>query len=360
MGQTRLAPHQYVFAESLILSHSFKEPMKRIPFEELQATLENVLRKLGFSASRAQACARLFAETTCDGVYTHGVNRFPRFVAMIRNGSIDVEAEPQRLAGFGALERWDGRRGPGNLNAQACMERAIALSREHGVGCVALGNTNHWMRGGTYGWQAAEAGVIGICWTNTMPNLPPWGGTEPCLGNNPLVIAVPRAGGHVVLDMAMSQFSYGSLESYKNQGKMLPVDGGFDASGNLTRDPAAIEQTQRPLPIGYWKGSGLSLVLDMIAAMTSLGKATHQLSTDPLQEAGLSQMFLTIYPAALGSEQRLQQIADDIIASLHHSRPAEKGTKIRYPGERVLQVRAENRKLGVPVEPAVWEEILKM
>jgi 3-dehydro-L-gulonate 2-dehydrogenase len=84
------------------------------------------------------------------------------------------------------------------------------------------------MRGGTYGWQAAEAGVIGICWTNTMPNLPPWGGGEPCLGNNPLVIAVPRKGGHVVLDMAMSQFSYGALESYRSRGEMLPVDGGFD------------------------------------------------------------------------------------------------------------------------------------
>jgi 3-dehydro-L-gulonate 2-dehydrogenase len=334
--------------------------MNRISFEELQATLESVLRKLGFSDSRAQACARLFAETTCDGVYTHGVNRFPRFVAMVRNGSIDVEAEPQLLAGFGALERWDGRKGAGNLNAYACMERAIALSSAHGVGCVSLGNTNHWMRGGTYGWQAAEAGLIGICWTNTMPNLPPWGGAEPCIGNNPLVIAVPREGGHVVLDMALSQFSYGVLESYRTRGEMLPVDGGFDAEGNLTRDPAAIEQSQRPLPIGYWKGSGLSIMLDMIAAMTSLGKATHQLSADPLLEAGISQVFLAINPAALGDGPILSQIADDIIASLHNCQPAEKGTRIRYPGEKTLRIRAENRKLGLPIEPAVWEQILKM
>lgn len=334
--------------------------MNRISFEELQETLESVLRKLGFSDSRAQTCSRLFAETTCDGVYTHGINRFPRFVAMVRNGSIDVQGEPQLLAGFGALERWDGRRGPGNLNAYACMDRAMELSREHGVGCVSLGNTNHWMRGGAYGWQAAEAGVIGICWTNTMPNLPPWGGVEPCIGNNPLVIAVPREGGHVVLDMAMSQFSYGALESYRTRGEMLPVEGGFNAEGNLTRDPAAIEQSQRPLPIGYWKGSGLSIVLDMIAAMTSLGKATHRLSTDPLLEAGISQVFLAINPAALGDGPILSQIADDIIASLHNCRPAEKGTKIRYPGENTLRTRAENRKLGLPVDSAVWAQILAM
>jgi 3-dehydro-L-gulonate 2-dehydrogenase len=141
---------------------------------------------------------------------------------------------------------------------------------------------------------------------------------------------------------------------------MLPVDGGFDAAGKLTRDPAAIEQSLRPLPIGYWKGSGLSLVLDMMAAMTSLGKATHQLSTDPLKEAGLSQVFLAINPAALGDEARMQQIADEIIASLQNCRLAEEGKKVRYPGERVLEIRGENRMLGLPVETTVWEEILKM
>jgi 3-dehydro-L-gulonate 2-dehydrogenase len=138
------------------------------------------------------------------------------------------------------------------------------------------------------------------------------------------------------------------------------VDGGFDAEGNLTRDPAAIEQSQRPLPIGYWKGSGLSIILDMIAAMTSLGKATHQLSADPLLEAGISQVFLAINPAALGDGPILSQTADDIIASLHNCQPAEKGTRIRYPGEKTLRIRAENRKLGLPIEPAVWEQILKM
>src|SRR5438270_1599658 len=153
--------------------------MMRIPFDDVQRTLTAALLRLGFAPERAELCARLFAETTCDGVYTHGINRFPRFAAMVRNGSVDVHAEPVPAAQFGALERWNGRSGPGNLNAYAIMERAMALSREHGIGCVALSNTNHWMRGGTYGWQAAEAGLIAICWTNTMPNLPPWGAKDP-------------------------------------------------------------------------------------------------------------------------------------------------------------------------------------
>jgi 3-dehydro-L-gulonate 2-dehydrogenase len=334
--------------------------MLRIPFKDVESRLAEVLRGLGFSEARAEECARLFAETTCDGVYSHGVNRFARFVAMVRNGSVDPAAEPKVVARFGAVERWDGQCGPGNLNAQAAMERAITLSREHGIGCVAMANTNHWMRGGTYGWQAADARVIGLCWTNTMPNVPPWGGVEPTIGNNPLVIAVPRAKGHVVLDMAMSQFSYGALESYRKRGEMLPVDGGFDAEGKLTCDPGEIEKSQRLLPVGFWKGSGLAVVLDMVAAMTSLGKATHAIANDPLKETGLSQMFVALNPGALGDAARMDQIADEVVESLHRSGPVDEEKTVRYPGEKTLRLREENRRLGLPVEEAVWEEIARM
>jgi 3-dehydro-L-gulonate 2-dehydrogenase len=193
-----------------------------------------------------------------------------------------------------------------------------------------------------------------------MPNLPAWGGLDPAIGNNPLVIAVPRANGHVVLDIAMSQFSYGALESYRKRGEMLPVDGGFDPQGQLTRDPAAIESTQRLLPIGYWKGSGLAIVLDMIAAMLSLGNATHQIATDPLREAGLSQVFIAVHPAALGDGAALDSIAHEVVASLHRSRPAEPGNPLRYPGENTLRIREENTRLGLPIDPVLWSEIASM
>ena len=187
--------------------------MLRVPFAEVASTLAAILVGKGFEPHRAEHSARLIAETTRDGVYSHGIERFPRFLETIRNGTVDVKATPGLVLQFGSIERWDGHRGPGNLNAWASMARAIELSAEHGIGCVALANTNHWMRGGSYGWQAADAGVIGICWTNTLANLPPWGAAIPALGNNPLIIAVPRPAGHVVLDMAMSQFSYGALAS---------------------------------------------------------------------------------------------------------------------------------------------------
>ena len=221
--------------------------MLRVTYSELLQTLTRVLVNVGFEPERATLCARLFTETTCDGVYTHGLNRFPRFIKAIKNGIVDIHAKPEMVSSNGVIERWNGKLGVGNLNAFQCMDRAIALARERGIGLVALAETNHWMRGGSYGWQAADAGMIGICWTNTLPNLPPWGGIDPRLGNNPLVIAVPRTNGHVVLDMSTSQFSYGAMELRQMHGELLPVDGGFDSDGKLTRDPVAILESRRAI-----------------------------------------------------------------------------------------------------------------
>ncbi|HJZ64069.1 MAG TPA: 3-dehydro-L-gulonate 2-dehydrogenase [Candidatus Acidoferrum sp.] len=328
----------------------------RIPFDELSSTLRRVLVKVGFAESRARFCAQLFAETTRDGVYSHGLNRFPQFVRMVKSGVVVPDAEPRLVAASGALERWDGNSGPGNLNAWHSMDRAIAISKQHAIGSVALANTNHWMRGGTYGWQAAEAGVIGICWTNTLANLPPWGASDPRVGNNPLVIAVPRTEGHVVLDAAMSQFSYGALASYRMRGEQLPVDGGFDSAGNLTREPAAIESSKRPLPIGYWKGSGLALLLDLIGAILSAGCATHQIHIEPERETKLSQVFIAINPAALPQNAVSSTIAGEIVANFQLPKPTD-GARVRYPGERVLETRTENLSRGIPVDPQIWREV---
>jgi 3-dehydro-L-gulonate 2-dehydrogenase len=320
-----------------------------VSYEQIRDVLRRVLVNRGFDAARAELCAQLFADTDRDGVYSHGVNRFPRFIRTIDNGVVDVGAEPSRVIAHEGLERWDGRRGPGNLNAHASMARAIALAREHGIGCVALANTNHWMRGGSYGWQAADAGVIGICWTNTLANVPPWGASEPRIGNNPLVIAVPRARGHVVLDIAMSQFSVGALQTYRAKQQPLPVAGGYDASGTLSLDPAAIEASRRLLPIGFWKGSGLAIMLDMVAATLAGGLATHDIPREPERESSLSQVFVAIDPSRLGVDGT---IANAIVDYLHATPAGD--APVRYPGERTLETRRRNLAKGIPVDEATW------
>jgi 3-dehydro-L-gulonate 2-dehydrogenase len=327
----------------------------RIPYEQLKAEFKRALISLNFTETNASDCATIFADNSRDGVYSHGLNRFPVFVQYVKEGLINPNAKPTQVSSFGAIEQWDGNLGPGMLNAGLCMHRAIALAKDNGIGCIAIKNTNHWMRGGTYGWQAAEAGCIGICFTNTIANLPPWGGTEPRLGNNPLIFAIPKTSGHIVLDMAITQYSFGKLWQYNNENKPLPVPGGYDSEGHLTTDAAAIMATKRALPIGFWKGSGLSLVLDLLATLLSGGNSTATITQSGKKESGVSQVFIAI---KTDTEQNARLI--DEIINYTKTSATENGNEILYPGENMLRTRKRNMKDGVLVNEKIWDEVLGM
>jgi 3-dehydro-L-gulonate 2-dehydrogenase len=234
--------------------------------------------------------------------------------------------------------------------------RVVELAKNSGVGCVALANTNHWMRGGYYGWQAARKGVVFIGWSNTIGNMPAYGATDTRLGNNPVVISLPYRGDAIVLDMAMSQFSYGAMEMAALKGEDLPVYGGYDQEGKLTKDPSAVLQTKRMLSVGYWKGAGLSLLLDIVGTIVSGGLATHQISKQGV-EKGLSQVFIGIDTMQLhnfkGIDACLQTILEDYKQSV-----AE--TEVLFPGERVMRRREENNVKGIPVVRKVWEKIIAL
>ena len=332
----------------------------RVAYEEMAREFARVLEKKGFAAQDAADAADIFAQNSLAGVYSHGLNRFPRIVRYLDKGEIDPRARATCELRAGVLERWDGHRGFGPLNARRAMERACVLAKENGVGLVALGNNNHWLRGGTYGWLAADRGFIGICWSNTCPNMPAWGAKDNHIGNNPLILAVPRSNGeHIMVDCALSQFSYGKLETMRLAGKQLPVVGGYDADGSLTTDPAAIEETRRMIPIGYWKGSGLSILLDMIGTILTGANSVATIGTFG-DEVGLTQIMIAIDPAKFQSADLTDAVIDAIAADVASSEPAEPGREVRCPGMGEHRSRKENMELGIPVAEEKWAEVLAM
>lgn len=331
----------------------------RIPFSEMKLEFQRILINHGFSEKKAERCAAIFATNSLEGIYSHGVYRFPRFVNYIKKGYVKPEAEPEKIHAAGAIEQWNGNLGPGPLNAEICATRAIDLATNNGIGCVAIANTNHWMRGGTYGWQTAKKGFVFIGWTNTEKNMPAWGAKDSRLGNNPLVFAVPFEEEAIVLDFAMTQFSYGKIEASKIEGKKLPFTGGFNKNDELTKNPEEILETMRGLSIGYWKGAGLSLLLDILAAILSAGLSTHSLSKLEA-EYGVSQVFIAIDIKQLGNYRAIENTINEIISDFKNSVPIKKNEAIRYPGERVLQTRKENLENGIPVNKKIWESIVKL
>ncbi|CAI1780223.1 2,3-diketo-L-gulonate reductase [Serratia marcescens] len=328
----------------------------RVSYSELKQQFKRVLLARGVAEHTADDCAGMFADTTASGVYSHGVNRFPRFIQQLDAGDIVPDAEPSKLLSLGAIEQWDAHQGIGNLTARRMMDRAMQLADDHGIGLVALRNANHWMRGGGYGWQAAEKGYIGICWTNSIAVMPPWGAKTCRIGTNPLIVAVP-GNPITMVDMSMSMFSYGALELNRLAGKTLPVDGGFDNDGHLTRDPATIEENRRILPMGYWKGSALSIVLDMIATLLSGGASVAEVTEDHRDEYGVSQVFIAIEIDRLidddSRDQKLQRIMD-YVTSAERDNP---DVAIRLPGHKFPRILEENLRDGIPIDERVWARI---
>jgi 3-dehydro-L-gulonate 2-dehydrogenase len=331
-------------------------PTITVPAAGMLQIFNTILLKQGFTPEKAMQCAEVFTNNSIEGVYTHGVNRFPRFIEYIQKGHIDIQAEPTLKHQFGSVQQWDGNLGPGPLNAIHATNSAMKLAQQYGIGCVSLANTNHWMRGGTYGWQAAKAGFIFIGFTNTTGLMPAWGAVDNKLGNNPLVMALPYEQEAIVLDMAMSQYSFGALELAAMKNEQLPVYGGFDVNGKLTTDPAAIRESRRPLPIGYWKGAGLALLLDILAAVLSGGLSVHEITRQPMEMA-VSQVFIAIDISKLGNHSAIAQVVQNIITDYHQSIP-EENQQISFPGERVLKTRQRNLANGIPVVKEVWEKIL--
>lgn len=330
----------------------------RVPFEQVKETIKKAFLNVGLTEEQAEECAKIHTQSSCDGVYSHGLNRVPRFCDYVKKGWVNTKSTPQLVKARGAAEHYDGGLGIGILNAEFCMKRAVALAKEHGIGMVALRNTTHWMRGGTYAWQAASEGFMGMCWINTESCMPLWGSVEPSVGNNPFCIGIPHKDGNIVLDMAMSQYAYGKLQVMRLAGKQLPYPGGFDKDGNLTSDPGAIEESMRILPTGYWKGSSMALVLDMAAAMLSGGRSGDQMDDEGRGSCtGCSQIFIAFDPYLFSSEKEVEEMLTRRIDRVHHAKPQREGDTVSYPGERTVATRAEHLANGVEVDESVWNEV---
>lgn len=331
----------------------------RIPYETVKETVKKALLNSGLSEEQAEVCATIHTQSNGDGVESHGLNRVPRFVEYVQKGWVNPKGKPELAGGKGAVENYDGNLGIGITNALFCAERAMALAKEHGIGCVALKNTTHWMRGGTYAWKMAEAGFMGISWINTESCMPLWGSDEPGVGNNPFCIAIPREDGPIVLDMAMSQYAYGKLGVYRLAGKKLPFPGGFDKEGNLTDDPGAIEESMRILPTGYWKGSSMAIALDLAAALMANGNTGADMDEAGKGSCtGCCQVFIAYDPYLFGTKDEIQAMLNRRVEAADASHPEREGTKVTCPGERTMQTREESKEKGVSVNESIWEQVV--
>ena len=329
-----------------------------VQYEEAVKRMARGLERF-LNAQDAKRFAEIFAGNSLDGVYSHGMNRYPRYLSDMESGLCDAKVtQAERVSGLGGLEVWDAHFGVGPLIAQQMAERAIELARTHGIACVALRNNSHWLRAGRYGLMMADAGMMGLCMTNTCMNLVAYGAKEPSTGNNPITIAIPRRAGSLVMDMAVSQYAFGKLEIMAQEGGMLDTPCGYDTDGNLTNDPQKIVESGLMTPMALWKGSALSIMIDLMVSMLSLGRTSLAIGTPADGEKGMSQMFVCMNPAAVIDMDKAGAQMEKTIAFLNSLEPKDGVHGVHAPGENLEKTRARNRECGIPVTEDTWQKIV--
>lgn len=318
----------------------------KLTFEELKAIIKEAITLVGLDEKDAELLSTIHTESSRDGVYSHGLNRVPRFIEMVEDGSIDISAKPTLVKSMGMAEQYDGNYGMGVKNAIFASNRAIELAREYGFGIATIRNTNHWQRAATYTMNISKNDFIGIAWSNTDGNMPAWGSDRKNIGNNPLSIAIPHEGKDFILDMAMSQYSIGKIQVKASAGEDLEYIGGIDKDGNETKDPKKIQDGGKVYPFGYWKGSGLAIALDILGAILSDGNTTYDV--DKLGKGmcvGVNQVFVALDPKKFTSDTRFKEIMNDTIVYIK-----EGSDDVTYPGERMVKRRKTSLEEGIEVD----------
>src|SRR4051794_5560901 len=240
---------------------------ERIPVRAISGLIADCMGKAGLPAADAAKVAELMAEADLTGADAHGVFRLPQYVRRLRGGGINPTADIRVEKTAAATALVDGDNGMGHLVMVRAAETAVELARACGVGWVGARRSNHAGAAGVYAAMPLQHGMIGIYSVVASANhMAPWGGIETLLGTNPLAIAIPAGEeAPVVLDIATTVVSYGTVKNYRLQGKEMPPGWMMNTKdGEPLTDPARSAEGVLN-PIGGHKGSGLALMLGLLA-----------------------------------------------------------------------------------------------
>ncbi len=278
-----------------------------------------------------------------------GLEKFFRLTAQVANGGINVGAKIETLkegAGFALL---NANKAFGYVAAARAMDLACEKAKENGVAGVGVCQSNHFGIAGYHAYRAAKQGMIGISMTNALAEMAPWGAKDPVLGTNPWGIAVPRKNAEpVVLDMALTMSGVGMIRWFAREGREVPIDWALTPDGRQTTDPEELEGGTQ-LPIGKYKGYGLSLMTDIIS-----GVMTGSLfGTDVFQDLAnhdVGSFVIAINPEMFMDRDTFYDRLEVLLDQVKSAEPIEPGDEILLPGEMELRRKAERQKNGIPID----------
>jgi uncharacterized oxidoreductase len=328
----------------------------------LEDLLTDILAHAGAERDRARVCAEHLVAANLKGHDSHGVGMAPQYVRWIAGGQMKPNARAEVVHDRGAVMVVDGGFGLGQPVAREAVDLAIARAKDLGVCCLALRNSCHIGRIGTYGEQCANAGLISMHYVNVIgggPAVAPYGGREPRMLTNPYCCAIPRAGGeHVVLDFATSAIAIGKLRVAYMKGETVQPGALVQQSGAPTDDPRTFFEGQaRSLltPFGLHKGGGLQILCELLGGALA-GQWT--LRTERRFPAAVNNMLaIVIDPDAFGDRAGFEAEAEAMLAYIRATAPAEGFDRVRLPGDPERESMAQRLADGIPIDDNTWAQI---
>lgn len=343
----------------------------RIDPAPLERWVAMVLEACGVQAAHAESTGRVLVAADLQGIDSHGVARLPAYVGRLRSGATATAGDPELSRGEGATALVDGRNLMGPPVAELAMRAAVERAHAHGVGWVAVRNSNHFGIAGYYARQAAEQGLIGIAGTNAGPRVAPTGAAAPFLGTNPFAVAVPGdAPPMLVVDMATSAVATGKLEIANRAGESIPEGWGVDRSGAATTDAAALADGGWLLPLGSFrhlsshKGFGLGLVVEVFSGLLGGGPygpgVQNLVFTAGDRPSRVGHFFAAVDPGRFGDRAGFTATVSALVRDLHALPPSDPSRPLVTPGEPEWRCAQERTRDGIPLDGDVLDALLRI
>jgi L-2-hydroxycarboxylate dehydrogenase (NAD+) len=334
----------------------------RVPAAAIVALIEDAFGTLGVPAGDAEKIAALMVEADLTGADAHGVFRLPQYIRRMKAGAVNPAPRIAVERTAAATAMIDGDNGMGHLVMARVADTAVDIARESGVAWVGARRSNHAGAAGVYAAMALPHDMIALYTVVANANhMPAWGGAENLLGTNPLAVAIP-AGEEppVVLDIATTVVSYGTVKNYRLQGREMPEGWMVDAgSGAPLTDPAK-SAAGLLLPIGGYKGAGLALVLGLLAGTlngAAFGRDVVDFNADDETACDTGHALIVLDVSRFAPVAQFKAEVDRHLRDLRDSRRLPGVDAIRLPGEQRIARRSERARDGVPLAPEVIAQL---
>lgn len=330
--------------------------MPKVTLEELTALTVRALEKAGASHTMAQATADALIAAEAEGLSGHGVSRVALYCQHLREGRADRRARPSVVHEKASACLIDAGGGLAYEAMAMAVQQGIARAQRHGIAFVGVRRSHHFGAAAYHLAPMAEAGLVGLAFSNSPAAINAWGGKRPLFGTNPIAAIFPRKDAPpIVVDLSLTEVVRGKIMVYAKEGKPIPLGWAVDRDGKPTTDPKAA-LTGSLAAIGGAKGTMLALMVELLCvAMTG---AAFGFENDSYFEPGgkpdIGHALIAIDPDALAGRDVYFARVEALVAVLL----SDEG--VRLPGSRRQLAAARARAEGVVISDALHQELLAL